>query len=197
MVSCCSYNMLVRWFRLHRCPYGMRPLFGTHPKMGGRNFRLSWHRLGLVFNSFLYLVTSLNRLATLVFTSSSCLATNCQTLYFCLVTEGGTYQFPVVSHLGRRFRTFSFFLVIFNYRSHLPVTYWRTTSALAWLTQVSWPFRRLSALSYYYFLFFSLLPQKLAINSLYNLDLPYHATVEYSFLVHENNSQQIYTLLLE
>ena len=53
--------------------------------------------------------------------------------YFCLVLEGWTASFPVVPQLHRRLGTTDFFLVIFNYCSHSPVTGWPTMSALAWL----------------------------------------------------------------
>ena len=46
-----------------------------------------------------------------------------------------------------------FVLVIFNYRSHSSVTDWPRTSALAWFTLVSQPFRRLSASSSFSFSF--------------------------------------------
>ena len=95
-----------------------------------------------------------------------------------LVSEGGPNTLLVIPHLRRRFGTSSFFLVIFNYRSHSPVTGRPTTSALAWFIQkLAGHFRRLYE-SFIVFLFFflSLLLQKLASCSLFNLDLPYHVT---------------------
>ena len=73
-----------------------------------------------------------------------------------------------------------FFLVIFNYHSHSPVTGWLATSALAWLTQVTWLLPLTHCLLLLFF-FFSLLPQKLTSGCLYNLDIPYDVTC-YSFL---------------
>ena len=32
LIFCCSSNLLVRWFRLHSCAFGVGPLFGAHPK---------------------------------------------------------------------------------------------------------------------------------------------------------------------
>ena len=38
LVFCCSSNVLVRWFRLHWCASGVRPLFGAHLTMGATIF---------------------------------------------------------------------------------------------------------------------------------------------------------------
>ena len=114
--SYCNFNALVRWFRRH-CWFRR-----SSPQDRGRTFRLSLHRLWLVFNSRLYLVASPWQL-TFEPESSS---------YLRLVSEEGTYPFPMVPHLHRRFST-SVFLFIFNYHSHSDVTSWPTTGALAWL----------------------------------------------------------------
>ena len=103
-------------------------------------------------------------------------------LYFRLVSEGGTYSFPVVPHMRRRFgisaffRVKNFFLVIIN----SPVTSWPTTSALAWLIQVSNPFRRLSVCFFFFFFLISLIPQKLVPHS------PSHFDSLHRPLNHEN-----------
>ena len=78
------------------------------------------------------------------------------------------HPFPVFPLLRRRYVTSVFFLVIFNYCCHSPLTGQPTTCALTWLTVDS----------LFCFLLFSLfLPQKLASFSLSNLDLPYHVTL--------------------
>ena len=78
----------------------------------------SLYHLLLVFNFCLYLVPSS---CQLTFKPKS-------SPYLCLMSKGGHL---VVSHLCRRFGNPIFFLVIFNYHSHSPITGWPTTSALA------------------------------------------------------------------
>ena len=55
-----------------------------------------------------------------------------------------------------------FFLVIINYCSHSPVPNWSITTAFVRLTQVSWPFRRLSVYLFLLIFLLFLFPQKLA-----------------------------------
>ena len=38
LVFCYSSDVLVRWFRLHSCASGVRPLFGAQSKMGATTF---------------------------------------------------------------------------------------------------------------------------------------------------------------
>ena len=96
-----------------------------------------------------------------------------------LVLDEGTYPFPMVPHLRRRFVTSRFFLVIFNYCGHSPMIGWPTTSALAWVTERSTDLSHRLCVWFFIFLFLfllSLLPQEFASHSLHNLDLPYHVT---------------------
>ena len=75
----------------------------------------------------------------------------------------------------------SFFLVIFNYRDHSPVTGWSTTSALAWLTgrQIAVPYTLCLLVLFLliYFFLLSLLPQKFISNRFLT---SYHVTQEIS-----------------
>ena len=52
LVFCCSSNILVHWFHLHSCALGIKLLFGAHPVIFISTF------LWLVFNCFLYIITS-------------------------------------------------------------------------------------------------------------------------------------------
>ena len=122
--------------------------FGNSPHNGGHNFRLSLDRLWLVFNSHHYLVASLSQLT---FKTESC-------PYFCLVSEGRTYPFPVVSHLRRNFRTAIFFQVILI----TEVIHWLAYNESFGLShsEVSWPFCRFSLCLFFSFFFFlSLSPE--------------------------------------
>ena len=91
-VSCCSSNALVHWFHCHSCTY----------QNGGRNFRLSIHRLWQVFDFCLFLFTSP---CQLTFEPES-------PSYFCLVSEREHIRFrwfhACAEDLGSQF-----FVVIF------------------------------------------------------------------------------------
>ena len=80
------------------------------------------------------------------------------------MSEGRTYLLFVVSRLRWRLGPL-FFLIIFNCRRYSSLAGWTSTSALAWLTQVIWPFLYVSAFSSFFF-FLSLLSQKYTSRSL-------------------------------
>ena len=121
---CCNSSMLVRWFRLYRFTSGVKPLFEAHSQNVASKFSsiltFSW----LVFNSRLYFFTSGCKLT---FKHES-------PAYFSLVLEEGSYPSPLVIP-AQKIWDIWIFLIIFNYRSHSPVTGWPTTSALASVTQ--------------------------------------------------------------
>ena len=125
LVFCCSSNMLVCWFCLHSCTSGVRPLFRGYTKMGA--ILLSLHLWGWCSSVRLYLINSLSQLTFKPKWSS----------YFHLVSGREEHNcFHWFHTCTEDLRPPGIFLVIFNYRSHSPMT-GRSTSALAWLTQVS------------------------------------------------------------
>ena len=114
LVFCFSYNMLVRWFRLYKFASCVRPLLGTHPQNWARKFLSILTSSWLVFSPRFYIFVS------------SCLLTSKSKLsfYFCLVSTRGTSVSDGFSP-AQKIWDLRFFLVIFNYRSHSPVTGWR------------------------------------------------------------------------
>ena len=101
---------------------GVGSLFGAHPKIGAAIFDYL-HIVLISVHLRLSLVTSPRQLTFKPELS----------LYFCLMLEGGHVRFRWF-HISRRFRVSGFFLVIFNYRGHSPVTSQPKMSSLAWLT---------------------------------------------------------------
>ena len=155
--------MHVCWFRFHRFVSGVKPFFGIHQKM--RAGILTMSTLTCSVHLCLYLVTSLSQLSNL---SSPLLQPG---------VGGRICSFLVVPHLCKRFETYAVFLVIFNYRSLLPVVCKAAASSFAWLIHVSCPFvKPLCAFSSYNFFLLSPFLRKLSSRSLYKLDLPYHFT---------------------
>ena len=102
--------------------------FWSSTQNGGRNFRLSLHRLWVVFNSRLYVITSPSQLTfkheSLSLTSTSGVG-------------GKNGSVSGSSTPAQKMWYSRFFLVSFNYRCYSPVTGLSTTSALTWLTQGS------------------------------------------------------------
>ena len=160
LVSCCSSNVFVRWFHLHRS--GSR----AHLQI----------RAAVFYNLLIVLASDHPRLYLF---ASGCKVTfkSKSSAYFHLVSEGEAYPFPVVPHM---IWDRLFFVIIFNYHSHSIMTGWPKTSPLGWVTQRS-SGRSCTFYACFFFACFliSLVPQKLASCSLYSLDQPYHVTQGY------------------
>ena len=162
LVFCCSFIVLVRWFRLYSCASGVRSLFRAHSKMAADTFDYL-HIVLTSAHSRLYLVTSPNQLILKLDSS-----------YFRMLSEGGHIRFrwfiTCTEDLGPPvFSSILSTVVIHPWLADLQRVLWSD------FTEVRWLFRRLSAFSSN-FLLLSLLPKNLASRSLYNLDLPYHVT---------------------
>ena len=118
----CSSNALFHLICLHNRASDVGPLFWAHAKTRA------------VIFVYLYIFVASVQLSSLP--RHTTFRTNFQTWVASLLppgVQGNTYPFPVVLHLHWRLGTSNVFLVISNYRSHLPMIGWPTTIPLAWL----------------------------------------------------------------
>ena len=138
-------NILVLWIHLYCCMSGVRPLFGTHSKMGAA-----------IFICIYIFMAGVQLLSLPRYISQS---TNSLTVVVPLLTPGvggRTYLFLVAPHQCWRFGTSGVF-----FSSHLPVTGWPITSALAWFVRgrLAVLFLRLTAYFLITFFFFLSFPR--------------------------------------
>ena len=165
LVFCCSSNVPVRWFRLHRFAFGVRPSFSElNMKLGPHLwdiFTLSWLDFTRVFTPLCFRSNSHSNRFVLLFSPG---------------VWGRTYPFPVVQLLRRRFgasdflKSFLITLVIHPWLAALQQVLWSDSP------EASRPFRRLCV--YFFLLFFSLSPSsEIYLPSISNFDSSYPVTI--------------------